>query len=154
MGKKVNGERHHKIFKALFSVQDPHNPCNDRDVFPNWKVRPLLQWINYVGPLAWMLGQNVSVEEMTKRHKGTHCDLFQITHKNEGDGFQTDALCQEGFCYQHYMRNEPTSTKYLSKDYSPLHSRVLYLFDSLKDEYHQCRMDNLYNSAKFCRAVY
>ena len=31
---------------------------------------------------------------------------------------------------------------------------MLYLFDSLKDDYHQCGMDNLYNSAKFCRAAY
>ena len=86
--------------------------------------------------------------------KGTHRDVLRITYKNEGDGFQTDALCQIGFCYQHYMRNKPAPTKYLSKRYSPLHSRVLCLFDSLKDKYHQCGMDNLYNSAKFCRAGY
>ena len=28
------------------------------------------------------------------------------------------------------------------------------LFDSLKDKYDQCAMDNLYNSAAFCRAAY
>ena len=50
--------------------------------------------------------------------------------------------------------NEPPPTKYISKGFSPLHSRVLSLFDSLKDDHHQCGMDNLYNSAKFCRAAY
>ena len=28
------------------------------------------------------------------------------------------------------------------------------LFDSLKDKYHQCAMDNLYNSATFCKKAY
>ena len=153
-GKKVNRERRHKHFKAFFSCQDPCRPSYDRDSFPNWKVRPLLQWINYIGPIAWSLGRNISVDEMTMRMKGTHRDILRITYKNEGDGFQSDALCQEGFCYQHFMRNEPPPTKYISKGFSPLHSRVLSLFDSLKDDHHQCGMDNLYNSAKFCRAAY
>ena len=101
-----------------------------------------------------MLGQNVSVDEITMQYKGTHRDIFRITYKKEGDGFQTDTLFQDGFCYQHYMRNEPAPPKYLSQGYSSLHSRVLYLFDSLKDKYHQCGMDNLYNLAKFCCAAY
>ena len=113
-----------------------------------------MQWINFVGPIAWSLGRNISVDEMTMRMKGTHRDILRITYKNEGDGFQSDALCQEGFCYQHFMQNEPPPTKYISKGFSPLHSRVLSLFDSLKDDHHQCGMDNLYNSAKFCRAAY
>ena len=32
---------------SLFSCQDPCWPSHDRDDFPNWKVRPLLQWINF-----------------------------------------------------------------------------------------------------------
>ena len=52
---KVNRERRHKHFKAFFSCQDPCRPSYDRDSFLNWKVRPLLQWINFVGPIAWSL---------------------------------------------------------------------------------------------------
>ena len=52
------------------------------------------------------------------------------------------------------MRNEPAPEKYLKMGYSPLHSQVLALFDLLKDEYHQCAMDNLYNSAKFARGCF
>ena len=37
---------------------------------------------------------------------------------------------------------------------SPLHSRTMALFDSLEDDYHHVGMDNLYNSAAFCRAAY
>ena len=79
----------------------------NRDSFPNWKVRPLLQWINFIGPLAWLLGMNISVDEMTMRMKGVHRDRLTVKFKTEGNGFMTDALCQEGYCFQQYMRNEP-----------------------------------------------
>ena len=32
---------------------------------------------------------------------------------------------------------------------SPLHARTMALFDTVYDEYHQCTMDNVYNSAAF-----
>ena len=51
------------------------------------------------------------------------------------------------------MRNDPAPVKYLKEGMSPLHSRVLSLFDALEDDYHHCAMDNLYNSAAFCRAA-
>ena len=70
-------------------------------------------------------------------------------YKVEGEGFQCDALCQEGFTYQIYMRKDPAQKKYLVKGLSPLHSRILALFDNVKDKYHQCAIDNLYNSAAF-----
>ena len=38
--------------------------------------------------------------------------------------------------------------------FSPLHTCVLKLFDSLHDELYNCGMDNPYNSAKFCRGAY
>ena len=52
------------------------------------------------------------------------------------------------------MRNDPAPNKYLKQGLSPLHSRVMELFDAMKDSYHHCTMDNLYNSTAFCRAAY
>ena len=52
------------------------------------------------------------------------------------------------------MRNDRAPPKYLKQGLSPLHSRVMGLFDSITDEYHQCAMDNLYNSAAFCKASF
>ena len=83
--------------------------------------------------------------------QGNHIDKLQITYKNEGDEFQADALCQEGYTFQVYMRNDPAPKDYIRKGLSPLHARVMSLFDTLEDEHHQCAMDNLYNSANFCR---
>ena len=52
------------------------------------------------------------------------------------------------------MRNDPAPKKYLKQGLSPLHSRVMSLFDVVKDKYHHCTMDNLYNSAAFCKAAF
>ena len=103
--------------------------------------------------MIWLLGVCFSIDEMTIGFQGHHSDKLRITYKAEGDGFQSDALCQEGFCYQIFMRNDPAPKKYMKMGLSPLHSRVMYLFDSLEEKHHQCAMDNLYNSASFCRAA-
>jgi hypothetical protein len=151
---KGSRERRHKEFKSMLAVQDPRIDTPPREDYPNWKIRPLLQWMNYIGPFAWMLGPCFSIDEMTLRFKGQHKDKRRITYKAEGDGFQCDALCQEGYCYQHYFRNDPAPKKYINQGLSPLHSRCMWLFDSVEDLYHQCSMDNLYNSANFCYAGY
>ena len=52
------------------------------------------------------------------------------------------------------MRNDPAPPKYLKQGLSPLHSITMDLFDSVKDEYHHCAMDNLYNSVTFCKQAY
>ena len=52
------------------------------------------------------------------------------------------------------MRNDLEPKKYLKQGLLPLHSRVMALFDAVKDPYHHCTMDNLYNSAAFLRAAY
>ena len=149
-----NAFRKHKQVKAFLSLQNPALPVPSRDVDPNWKIRPILDWMNYIGPRALSLGECASVDEMTIGFQGNHQDKLRITYKNAGDGFQCDALCQEGYCYQHYFRNYPAPRKYLNMKLSPLHSRVMWLFDSLRDCHHQIGMDNLYNSAAFCRAAY
>jgi hypothetical protein len=110
--------------------------------------------MNYIGPKAVLLGECASVDEMTIGFQGSHKDKRRITYKAEGDGFQCDALCQEGYCYQHYFRNDPAPKKYVALGLSPLHARVMWLFDSLVDDHHQIGMDNLYNSAAFCRAAF
>jgi hypothetical protein len=150
----ANAKERHKHFKAFLSCCDPRRETPSRDVQPNWKVRPIISWINYSCPKAWELGRALAVDEMTMRFKGKHKDKRRITYKAEGDGFQADALCDNGYTYQVYMRNDPAPSKYLKQGLSPLHSRTMALFDSLKDDYHQVGMDNLYNSAAFCRAAY
>ena len=146
--------RRHRHFKCFFSIQNPAIETPSKDAVPNWKVKPFLEWMNYFYPTVWSLGGPFSVDEMTMGFQGRHGDKKRITYKAEGDGFQADALCQCGFTYQVHMRNDPAPKKYLAQGLSPLHARVMGLFDSLVNPHHQCFMDNLYNSASFCRAAY
>jgi hypothetical protein len=99
----ANAFQKHKQVKAFLSLQDPILSVPSRDVDPNWKVRPILDRMNYIGPKAVLLGECASVDEMTIRFQGSHKDKRRITYNAEGDGFQCDALCQEGYCYQHYF---------------------------------------------------
>ena len=149
-----NAERRHKYFKDFHALQDPRIFPPERKKQPNWKVRPLLQWMNVIMPIAWLLGYAFSIDEMTMGFKGNHQDKRRITYKVEGDGFQADALCQDGYTYKVHLRNDPAPRKYTSMGLSPLHARVMWLFDSLNDKFHHCAMDNLYNSAAFCKAAF
>ena len=85
--------------------------------------------MTYIFPSLWLLACAFSVDEMTMGFKGHHRDKKRITYKAEGDGFQADALCQDGFTYQIWMRNDRAPAKYLKEGLSPLHSRVMGLFD-------------------------
>ena len=124
-----NAERRHRHFKNFLAIQDPAIDIPPRNKYPNWKVRPILLWMNYIFKMAWLLGVCFAIDEMTIGFQGMHADKRRITYKNEGDGFQADALCDDGYTYQFYFRNHPAPQKYLSKGLSPLHSRVLSLFD-------------------------
>ena len=53
-----------------------------------------------------------------------------------------------------FFRHEVPPKKYINKGLSPLHARVMCLFDHLEDQFHECGVDNLYMSAKFCRDAY
>ena len=83
---------------------------------------------------SWILTKTISINEMTIDFQGMHQDKKRITYKTEGDGFQCDALCDNGFTYQVYFRNHPAPEKYLKIGMSPLHSRVLALLDCVKDK--------------------
>ena len=84
-------------------------------------MRPLLTWMNFIFPTIWLLGMCFSIDEMTMRFQGQHKDKQRITYKAEGDGFQADSLCDEGFTYQFYMRNDPAPKKYIKQGLSPFH---------------------------------
>ena len=48
--------------------------------------------------MAWDLGKTIAVDEMTIRFKGIHKDKLKFIYKSEGDGFQADTLCDDGYC--------------------------------------------------------
>ena len=74
-----NAKRRHKHFKAFFSCQNPAIDTPDCSEYPNWKVRPLLMWMNFIFPTIWLLGLCFSIDEMTMRFQGHHKDKQCIT---------------------------------------------------------------------------
>ena len=142
-----------KQFKAFFALQDPLKDTPPRDEAPNHKIDPLLKHANKVSMAAWLPGRDLAVDEMTQGFQGHHRDKLRIKYKKEGDGFQCDSICDRGYCWMFYMRNQPAPKKYLDQGHAPLHARTLYLLEHLPFEYHRLWCDNLYNSAKFCKAA-
>ena len=69
--------------------------------------------------------------------------------KKEGDGFQADCICDEGYTFTFYFRNPPAPKKYLAMGFLPLYSRCMALYNCFMDKYHMVRFDNLYMSGKF-----
>ena len=94
------------------------------------------------------------MDEQTTWFQGRNPRKLRITYKKEGNGFQCDALCDDGYTFKFYFRHDPPPVKYTSAGLSPLHARLMALFDDVTDEYHGCGVDKLYMSAKFFRDAY
>jgi len=91
---------------------------------------------------------------MTIGFQGHHSDKMRISYKREGDGFQCDALCDNGFTYSVFFRNERPPAQHTRLGFSALHARSLWLLDQLKDRFHKVHVDNLYMSAKFAKGAW
>jgi hypothetical protein len=148
---RKNAEKRHKHFKAFFSCQDPMLPTPPRKTHPNHKIDNFLSHVNRVSMEAWGMGRSVSCDEQTIGFQGRHQDKQRISYKKQGDGFQADCICENGYTYSFYFRNVAAPRKYLRKKCSPLHARVLFLFDQLPSKNMVVGLDNLYISARFCR---
>ena len=106
-----NGAQRHKQFKCFLSLQDPRIYPPYRKTHPNFKFDPFLKHVQEISMEAWLLGVVFSVDEQTMGFKGNHADKLRITYKKEGDGFQCDALCQDGYTFTFYFRNQPVPKK-------------------------------------------
>jgi hypothetical protein len=146
------GLRRHKMFKALFCLTDPKNEVPKRSDDPNYNIGRLMRHMQLVSQEAWDPGPDLAIDEQTIGFQGRHADKRRITYKAEDDGFRCDALCNEGYTFSFYFRNQPSPKTYLQQGLLPLYSRVMLLFDSLRSRFHRLTFNNLYLSAKFCRA--
>jgi hypothetical protein len=52
-----------------------------------------------------IMGKWISVDEQTISFKGRHVDKLRINYKKEGDGFQCDAICSDGYTFTVYFQN-------------------------------------------------
>ena len=87
-------------------------------------------------------------DEQTIGFKGKHKDILRITYKKEGDGFQCDSICSDGYTWSFYFRNVHAPKCFIDKGLSPLHSRVMSLLSQLPGSNYDVGMDNLYISSR------
>ena len=149
-----NARRRLREFKAFFASTDPTKIVPSRISHPNHKVGRIFKHAIHISKQCIYIGRDISGDEQTIGCQGRHPDILRITYKQEGDGFQCDAICSDGYTYCFYFRNQKAPETFVQMGMSPLHARLHALFDQLPCKNYQCALDNLYMSAKFCRYVY
>jgi len=70
---------------------------------PNFKIEQLLKHAIKVSQEAVILGRNLSLDEQTISFQGRHEDKQRINYKKEGDGFQADSICTDGYTYTYVL---------------------------------------------------
>ena len=80
-----NANLYHKNFKAFFACHYHLIKTPPKTQYPNWRVQPLLMWVDFIFPLIWMLGVALSIDEMTMRFKGHHTEKMRMIYNEEGD---------------------------------------------------------------------
>ena len=56
--------------------------------------------------------------------------------------------------YELHTRLKGMDSNVMTNGFSPLHARILRMFDKFETKFHNCWFDNLYLSVKFARAAY
>ena len=138
----------------FFGVQNPLTVPPLRIKCPNFKLFQFFEWLQYIWKVCWELGPTVSANEQTCSMQGqsiykTWCGK----NKRIGDRIQTDAIADDGYTWDFYFRNEPIPKIWLDMGLSPMHGRLLHMFENFRDNHHCVNMDNLFNSFLFMIAT-
>ena len=148
-------QQKHRSFRHFFASQDPMMLPPPKSQCPNFKVDELFRWLRHIWKDAWVLGKGFSNDKQSCKMQGkseykTRCGKL----KRLGDGIQMDAIANDGYKWDFYLRNEPSDPTLLAQGYCPMHCRLLHMFSNLRESYYTCSMDNLFNSVKLARAAY
>jgi hypothetical protein len=157
-GRVIKGERRWNHFRRFMCLYDYRlNPREQQKKNPLWKLDPILDHLRKNAQRCWTTGKFVAIDEQTIGFKGKHSLALRITYKREGDGYQCDAVCDDGYTFSFYFRHgdapaAPDSVKHL--DLSPTGRRVIWLMLQLPNLWTRVYMDNLFNSRKLYTAAW
>ena len=121
----------HREFKAFFTTVDPALPNPPRISHSNWKVAKFFRHTIKISKECYLVGVNISIGKQTIGCQGRHPDILRINYKVEGDGFQCDSLCSDGYTYSFYFRDQPPPKLFTDMNMSPLHARLHALLEQL-----------------------
>jgi len=74
--------------------------------------------------------------------------VTRIKYKKEGDGFQCDCICEDGYCFTFWFRCDD-APRAVPKDVSDRDDRCAWLVEQLPGAWYHLWMDNLFTSYKF-----
>jgi len=117
---------------------------------PLRKCEPMLSYCCAKWTSGWRPGKSLSLDEETAGCKA-RCALvtrIKTSQKKEGDGFQADAICEDGYTITFHFRCDVLPCPQ-QKDVSPRDTRCAWLVDQLPGCWYHLWMDNLYTSWKF-----
>ena len=72
-------EQRCRHFKSLLACKNSFIETPYHAKQPNWKVGPLLSWMNFIFLQMWCLGVSISVDKITIGFQGRHQDNSRIT---------------------------------------------------------------------------
>ena len=90
-------------FMCMFDFQQDARKETAKN--PLWKVQHLLDELNENARRMWIPGKWVSIDEQTLWFQGRSGIKLRISYKKEGDGFQCDAMCDDGYTFSFYFRH-------------------------------------------------
>ena len=117
---------------------------------PLYKCEPMLSYCRSKWTNGWRPGMHLSLDEETAGCKA-RCSLvtrIKTSQKKEGDGFQADAICEDGYTITFHFRCDDLPCTQ-EKDVSPRDTRCAWLAEQLPGVWYRLWMDNLYTSWKF-----
>ena len=155
-------ERRWIQFRSFFHIQT-HSPfeykkadpktgafvkLNYETAGPLKKLEPMLSYCRYKWTSGWRPGKKLSLDEETQGFKGRSSLVTRIKYKREGDGFQADCICDDGYTITFWFRCDhlPCTAE---KDVSDRDTRCAWLVDQLPGAWYWLFMDNLFTSWKF-----
>ncbi len=100
MGKTLKAGQRWKHFRRYFTLQDyRENPRQQQRLNPLWKVQRLIDKLNNQAKDMWVPGIFVAIDEQTIGFQGQVGMKLRILYKQEGDGFQCDAVFDSGYTF-------------------------------------------------------
>jgi hypothetical protein len=121
-----------------------------------WKVQSLIDRLNHQAWKHWLSGKWVVIDVQTISYMGCLGMKLQILYKREGDRFQCNPVCDEGYTYSFFFRHVDAPTvgpAYKHLDLFDMAKQVIWLAKQLANLWMCIYMDNLYNSEKLLTAL-
>ena len=141
-------QKHHS-FCHFFATQNHMMVPLLKTQCPNFKVDEFFRWLRYMWKEAWVLANEFSNDEQTCKMQGRSEYKMRCGKlKRLEDELQDDCIAYNSY------RNEPVDPALVAQGFCPMHCRLIHMFGNLREHYHCCTMEDLFNFVKLSCAAY